>query len=51
LLPLQRQTLELRIALQRASLLINGLVSVLIQPLAKMMALGWRLISAARNRC
>jgi hypothetical protein len=47
LLALHREPLELRIVLQRAPLLINRLIAMLIQPLTKMVALLRRLIRAA----
>jgi hypothetical protein len=50
LLPLHREPFELRIVLQSAPLLIRWLSSLLIQPLAKMMALCRRLVIAALLR-
>jgi hypothetical protein len=45
LLSIGRQLLEVRITLQCAPLLINGLVAVLVEPLSKMMSLARRPIS------
>ena len=46
LLTFRRKTPELRVVFQRAPLLIERLIAVLIQPLARMMSLCWGLISS-----
>lgn len=44
LLPLWRQAAEIRIALERSSLLINGHLAMLFQPLPGTSALVWLLV-------